>query len=149
LKKELYTATLIQGIDHDANYKSKDDSQDETDWVRTTEAHEAIITRSIRPCSKLMRDDTRTLLVLTVFILLWQGFLSDCESAMVRNVSRCGDLNMLLHLRGYKNDKSTCSPTVYARNFSRHSSGSHSAQLALLLTWIRHEQVKGYSMGKP
>ena len=113
LKNEMYTGTLIQGKTTTPNYKVKKTIlKDETDWVRTTEAHEAIITPAqFDLVQKLMRDDTRSPVGADgVHPFSGKVFCADCGSAMVRKVSRCGDHEYAYFIcGGYKNDKSTCS----------------------------------------
>ena len=62
LNDETYTGTLIQGRQGTLNYKIKDlIDRPETEWKRTENAHEAIITKQDYDLAqKIMRLDTRT-----------------------------------------------------------------------------------------
>ena len=62
LKDETYTGTLIQGRQGTLNYKIKDlINKPESEWKRTENAHEAIISKQdFDLAQKMMRLDTRT-----------------------------------------------------------------------------------------
>ena len=62
LKNEMYTGTLVQGKTSTPNHKIKSRTKkDEADWMRTENAHDAIITPALfDTIQKLMLEDTRS-----------------------------------------------------------------------------------------
>ena len=113
LKNEIYTGTLVQGKTTTPNYKVKKTIlKAETEWARTASAHEAIIAPAqFDLVQKIMLDDTRSPVGSDgVHPFSGKIFCADCESAMVRKVSRCGDHEYAYFVCGNnKQDKGMCS----------------------------------------
>jgi len=113
LKNEIYTGTLIQGKTTTPNYKVKKTFvKEESAWSRTENAHEAIISPAqFDLVQKLMLDDTRSPVgASSVHPFSGKVFCADCEAAMVRKVSRCGEREYAYFICGNnKNDKTFCS----------------------------------------
>ena len=113
LKNEIYTGTLVQGKTTTPNYKVKKTIlKKETEWARTANAHEAIITPAqFDLVQKIMLDDTRSPVGSDgVHPFSGKVFCADCNGAMVRKVSRNGNHEYAYFICGNnKQDKSTCS----------------------------------------
>ena len=113
LKNEIYTGTLVQGKTTTPNYKVKKTIlKAETEWARTAAAHEAIIAPAqFDLVQKIMLDDTRSPVGSDgVHPFSGKIFCADCESAMGRKVSRCGDHEYAYFVCGSnKQDKGVCS----------------------------------------
>lgn len=113
LKNEVYTGTLVQGKTTTPNHKVKKTVvKDESEWARTENAHEAIIASAqFDLVQRLMMDDTRSPVgAKGVHPFSGKIFCADCESAMVRKVSRSGDNEYAYFIcGGNKNDRHFCS----------------------------------------
>jgi site-specific DNA recombinase len=94
LKDETYTGTLLQGKQGTFNYKLKDlIDKPESEWVRTEDAHEAIIHRQdFDLVQRLLRLDTRTSPGSDA-VQLFSGVLicGCCGSRMTRKTDRYKD----------------------------------------------------------
>ncbi len=113
LKNEIYTGTLVQGKTTSPNHKVKKTVvKPSSEWCRTENAHEAIISSSqFDLVQRIMLEDTRSP-VGTKGVHPFSGkiFCADCGSPMVRRVSRSGGHEYSYFIcGGNKNDKDTCS----------------------------------------
>ena len=113
LKNEMYTGTLVQGKTTSPNHKVKKRIvKPESEWVKTANTHEAIISASqFNLVRKIMLEDTRTPTG-SDHVHLFSGklFCSECGSPMVRRVSRSGGKEYAYFVcSGNKQNKSFCS----------------------------------------
>ena len=91
LKNEMYTGTLVQGKTTTPNHKIKSrTTKDEVDWMRTENAHDAIISPSIFDMvQKLMLEDTRSPSGdNSVHLFSGKVFCADCQSTMTRKKTK-------------------------------------------------------------
>ena len=91
LKNEMYTGTLVQGKTTTPNHKIKSrTTKDEADWMRTENAHDAIISPSIFDMvQKLMLEDTRSPSGdNSVHLFSGKVFCADCQSTMTRKKTK-------------------------------------------------------------
>ena len=113
LKNEVYTGTLVQGKTTSPNHKVKKTiAKPESEWTRTENAHDAIISPAqFDLVQRIMQDDTRSPVgAKGVHPFSGKIFCADCESPMVRRVSRCGDREYAYFIcGGNKSDKDSCS----------------------------------------
>jgi DNA invertase Pin-like site-specific DNA recombinase len=113
LKNEIYTGTLVQGKTTTPNHKVKKTMvKDPSEWSRTENAHEAIISAAqFDLVQKIMMDDTRSPAgVKGVHPFSGKIFCADCGNAMIRKVSRCGEAEYAYFIcGGNKNNRQTCS----------------------------------------
>lgn len=113
LKNEIYTGTLVQGKTTSPNHKVKKTVvKPQSEWARTENAHEPIITHAqFDLVQKLMLDDTRSPSGATgVHPFSGKIYCADCGSPMVRRVSRCGEKEYAYFIcGGNKSDKTSCS----------------------------------------
>lgn len=87
LKNEMYTGTLVQGKTSTPNHKIKNRTKkDEVDWMRTENAHDAIISPALFDrVQKIMLDDTRSPSGDdAVHLFSGKVFCADCQSTMTR-----------------------------------------------------------------
>ena len=87
LKNEMYTGTLVQGKTSTPNHKIKNRTKkDEADWMRTENAHDAIISPALFDrVQKIMLDDTRSPSGDdAVHLFSGKVFCADCQSTMTR-----------------------------------------------------------------
>lgn len=113
LKNEMYCGTLVQGKTTSPNHKVKKTvAKPSSEWCRTENAHEAIISPAqFDLVQRIMLDDTRSP-VGTNGVHPFSGkiFCADCNSPMVRRVSRSGGREYSYFIcGGNKSDKSFCS----------------------------------------
>lgn len=91
LKNEMYTGTLVQGKTTTPNHKIKSrTTKDEADWMRTENAHDAIISPSVFDMvQKLMLEDTRSPSGdNSVHLFSGKVFCADCQSTMTRKKTK-------------------------------------------------------------
>ena len=91
LKNEMYTGTLVQGKTSTPNHKIKSRTmKEESDWMRTENAHDAIITPALfDTIQKLMLEDTRSPSGDdSVHLFSGKVFCADCQSTMTRKRTR-------------------------------------------------------------
>ena len=91
LKNEMYTGSLVQGKTTTPNHKIKSrTTKDEADWMRTENAHDAIISPSIFDMvQKLMLEDTRSPSGdNSVHLFSGKVFCADCQSTMTRKKTK-------------------------------------------------------------
>ena len=91
LKNEMYTGTLVQGKTTTPNHKIKSrTTKNEADWMRTENAHDAIISPSIFDMvQKLMLEDTRSPSGdNSVHLFSGKVFCADCQSTMTRKKTK-------------------------------------------------------------
>ncbi len=113
LKNEIYTGTLLQGKTTTPNHKVKKTMlKDESEWSRTENAHEPIISAAqFDIVQEIMLDDTRSPVGVTgVHPFSGKIFCADCEKPMVRKLSRSGGKEYAYFIcGGNKSDKHFCS----------------------------------------
>ena len=91
LKNVLYTGTLVLAKTTTPNHKIKSrTTKDEADWMRTENAHDAIISPSIFDMvQKLMLEDTRSPSGdNSVHLFSGKVFCADCQSTMTRKKTK-------------------------------------------------------------
>ena len=91
LKNEMYTGTLVQGKTTTPNHKVKSRTRkDESDWMRTENAHEAIIAPALFDMVQaLMLEDTRSPSGEdSVHLFSGKVFCQDCQSTMTRKKTK-------------------------------------------------------------
>ena len=113
LKNEIYTGTLVQGKTTSPNHKVKKTvAKPSSEWSRTENAHEAIISPSqFDLVQRIMMEDTRSPVgAKGVHPFSGKIFCDDCGSPMVRRVSRSGGREYSYFIcGGNKSDKDFCS----------------------------------------
>lgn len=113
LNNEIYTGTLVQGKTTTPNHKVKKTVVKSADeWARVENAHEAIISAAqFDTVRALMLEDTRSPVgESSVHPFSGKIFCADCESSMVRKVSRSGSKEYAYFIcGGYKGNKNFCS----------------------------------------
>lgn len=113
LKNEMYCGTLVQGKTTSPNHKVKKTvAKPSNEWCRTENAHEAIISPAqFDLVQRIMLDDTRSPVGSNgVHPFSGKIFCADCNSPMVRRVSRSGGREYSYFIcGGNKSDKSFCS----------------------------------------
>lgn len=113
LKNEIYTGTLVQGKTTSPNHKVKKTvAKPSSEWSRTENAHEAIISPAqFDLVQRIMMEDTRSPVGANgVHPFSGKIFCADCDSPMVRRVSRSGGHEYSYFIcGGNKNDKNSCS----------------------------------------
>ena len=112
LKNEMYTGTLVQGKTTTPNHKVKTrTTKDEADWMRTENAHEAIIPISLfDTVQRVMLEDTRSPSGdESVHLFSGKVFCADCQNTMVRKRTRSAGKEYVYFIcNTNKQDKSTC-----------------------------------------
>lgn len=91
LKNEMYTGTLVQGKTTTPNHKVKTrTTKDESDWMRTENAHDAIIPPALfDTVQRIMLEDTRSPSGDdSVHLFSGKVFCADCQNTMVRKRTR-------------------------------------------------------------
>ena len=91
LKNEVYTGTLVQGKTTTPNHKVKTrTTKDESDWMRTENAHDAIIPLALfDTVQRIMLEDTRSPSGDdSVHLFSGKVFCADCQNTMVRKRTR-------------------------------------------------------------
>lgn len=113
LKNEMYTGTLVQGKTSTPNYKIKDRTiKDKEDWIRTENAHEAIIpAATFDLVQKLMLEDTRSASGDdSVHLFSGKIFCQDCQGSMTRKRTKSAGKEYVYFIcTANKQDKSVCS----------------------------------------
>ena len=113
LRNEMYTGTLVQGKTSTPNYKIKDrTTKDREDWIRTENAHEAIISPAIFDLvQKLMLEDSRSASSDdSVHLFSGKIFCRDCQSSMIRKKTKSAGREYVYFVCGTnKKDRSVCS----------------------------------------
>jgi len=129
LKNEMYIGTLVQGKTTSPNHKVKKKVQKpSSEWSRTENAHEAIISASqFDLVQQLMKEDTRCPTGGTA-VTLFAGkvFCKDCGSPMLRKTP-----DAVYICSGNKHDTTSCSTSHRIRE-----SKLYDAVLAVLQTHI-------------
>lgn len=113
LKNEMYTGTLVQGKTTTPNHKVKTrTTKDEADWMRTENAHDAIIPLSLfDTVQRIMLEDTRSPSGgESVHLFSGKVFCADCQNTMVRKRTRsAGKEYVYFVCNTNKQDKNDCS----------------------------------------
>lgn len=113
LSNEIYTGTMVQGINRKINYKLKiSRAVPKEEWIRVANTHEAIIDRTtFDEVQRLLRIDTRTSPTEeTVYLFSGLVVCRDCGQNMIRRTSRRGDkAYVYYHCSTYKNTKNCTS----------------------------------------
>ena len=112
LKNEMYTGTLVQGKTSTPNHKVKvRTTKDEADWMRTENAHDAIIPPSLfDTVQRIMLEDTRSPSGDdSVHLFSGKVFCADCQNTMVRKRTRSAGKEYVYFIcNTNKQDKSSC-----------------------------------------
>lgn len=112
LKNEMYTGTLVQGKTTTPNHKVKTrTTKDEAEWMRTENAHEAIIPISLfDTVQRVMLEDTRSPSGdESVHLFSGKVFCADCQNTMVRKRTRSAGKEYVYFIcNTNKLDKSSC-----------------------------------------
>lgn len=121
LKNEIYTGVMVQGKERTLNYKIKKRIKvSKEDWIRVTDAHEAIISKEdFAIVQKLMLRDTRTA-PSGRQLYLFSGLLrcGGCGGNMVRKKIRSAGKEYCYYIcSNHKNDKSVCSSRRIREDF--------------------------------
>jgi len=110
LQNEVYTGTLIQGITSTPNYKVKKRiKKSESDWVRTENSHDSIISaEDFTLVKSLLKQDTRIRPGGTE-VYLFSGLLycGDCKRSLVRKPVKDSDYSYFV-CSTYKRNKDEC-----------------------------------------
>jgi len=110
LQNEVYTGTLIQGVTSTPNYKvRKRITKSESDWVRTENSHDAIISAEDYALVKsLLKQDTRIKPGGTE-VYLFSGLLycGDCKRSLVRKPVKNSNYSYYV-CSTYKRNKDEC-----------------------------------------
>ena len=114
LKNEMYTGTLVQGKTSTPNHKIKSRTKkDESDWMRTENAHDAIITPALfDQIQRLMLDDTRSPSGDdSVHLFSGKVFCADCQSTMTRKKTKSAGKEYIYFVcNANKVDRKVCDP---------------------------------------
>lgn len=114
LKNEMYMGTLVQGKSSTPNYKTENRTRkDESEWIRTENAHEAIIpAATFELVQKLMLEDSRSPSGKeTVHLFSGKVFCHDCKSSMTRKKTKSNGKEYVYFLcTANKQDKNVCNP---------------------------------------
>ena len=114
LKNEMYTGTLVQGKTSTPNHKIKSRTKkDEADWMRTENAHDAIITPALfDQIQRLMLDDTRSPSGDdSVHLFSGKVFCADCQSTMTRKKTKSAGKEYIYFVcNANKVDRKVCDP---------------------------------------
>ena len=107
LTNEMYTGTMVQGINSKINYKIKQSrSVPKEDWIRVENTHEAIVEKTVfDEVQRLLEFDTRTAPEKRE-VYLFSGLIicGDCGQNMIRRSStRGGKKYTYYHCSTYKN----------------------------------------------
>lgn len=112
LKNEMYTGTLVQGKTTTPNHKVKTrTTKDEADWMRTENAHDAIIPPALfDTVQRIMLEDTRSPSGDdSVHLFSGKVFCADCQNTMVRKRTRsAGKEYVYFVCNTNKQDKKAC-----------------------------------------
>lgn len=112
LKNEMYTGTLVQGKTTSPNHKVKSrTTKDESDWMRTENAHDAIIPPALfDTVQRIMLEDTRSPSGDdSVHLFSGKVFCADCQNTMVRKRTRsAGKEYVYFVCNTNKTDKKSC-----------------------------------------
>lgn len=112
LKNEMYTGTLVQGKTTSPNHKVKTrTTKDESDWMRTENAHDAIIPPALfDTVQRIMLEDTRSPSGDdSVHLFSGKVFCADCQNTMVRKRTRsAGKEYVYFVCNTNKQDKKAC-----------------------------------------
>lgn len=137
LTNEMYTGTMVQGINSKINYKVKQSRPvPKEDWVRVADTHEAIISRvDYEKVQKLMTYDTRTSPdQKTVYLFSGLIVCGDCGQNMVRRrVSKKGKHYNYYHCSTYKSGTGCTSHLISTEKIEEIVLSSIHAQIDLVL----------------
>ena len=137
LTNEMYTGTMVQGINSKINYKVKQSRPvPKEDWVRVADTHEAIVSRvDYEKVQKLMTYDTRTSPdQKTVYLFSGLIVYGDCGQNMVRRrVSKKGKHYNYYHCSTYKSGTGCTSHLISTEKIEEIVLSSIRAQIDLVL----------------
>ena len=113
LENEIYTGTMVQGLNRKVNYKIKQSKPVPKDeWIRVPDTHEAIVSKAIFQSAQDVRMlDTRTAPdKRSVYLFSGLLYCGDCGQNMVRRkVTAKNKVYNYYHCNTYKNGEG-CSP---------------------------------------
>lgn len=154
LTNEMYTGTMVQGINSKINYKIKQSrAVPKEEWIRVANTHEAIIEKPVfDEVQRLLGFDTRTAPEKReVYLLSGLVVCSDCGQNMVRRVvSKGGKKYTYYHCSTYKSGNGCSAHLVNADKLAQLVLEAIQVQIELLL---RAEnilrQINGISEEQP
>lgn len=137
LTNEMYTGTMVQGINSKINYKIKQSRPvPKEEWIRVENTHEAIIEKAVfDDVQRLLGFDTRTA-PKNREVYLFSGMIvcGDCGQSMVRRrVSRDGKQYNYYHCSTYKNGNGCSSHLINAEKLEQLVLESIQIQIGMLL----------------
>ena len=137
LTNEMYTGTMVQGINSKINYKVKMSRPvPREDWIRVSDTHKPIISREdFEKVQKLLTYDTRTAPE-QESVYLFSGLIvcGDCGQNMVRRSARRGDRKYTYyHCSTYKSGKGCNSHLIGTEQIEKIVLDSVRTQIDLVL----------------
>lgn len=137
LTNEMYTGTMVQGINSKINYKIKQSrAVPKEEWIRVENTHEAIIEKTVfNEVQRLLEFDTRTAPEQRE-VYLFSGLVicSDCGQNMVRRrVSRGGKKYTYYHCSTYKSGNGCSAHLINAEKLEVLVLESVQKQIELLI----------------
>lgn len=137
LENEIYTGTMVQGINRKVNYKIKQSRPvPKEDWIRVPDTHEAIVSRDIFECAQNIRKlDTRTAPDKdSVYIFSGLIYCGDCGQNMVKKkVKVSGHVYNYYHCNTYKNNNGCSSHLISDDKLQKIVLNAIRDQVALLV----------------
>ena len=137
LTNEMYTGTMVQGINSKINYKIKQSrAVPKEDWIRVSDTHEAIIDRAVfDEVKRLLEFDTRTAPDQNE-VYLFSGLIvcGDCGQNMVRRTATRNKRKYIYyHCSTYKSGKGCSSHLINADKVEQLVLEAVQVQVELLL----------------
>lgn len=137
LTNEMYTGTMVQGINRKINYKIKQSrAMPKEEWIRVENTHERIIEKSVfDEVQRLLEFDTRTAPEKRE-VYLFSGLVvcGDCRQNMVRRrVTRGGKKYAYYHCSTYKNGNGCSAHLINADKLEMLVLEAVRVQIAMLL----------------
>lgn len=137
LTNEMYTGTMVQGINRKINYKIRQSrAVPKEEWIRVENTHEKIIERSVfDDVQRLLKFDTRTAPEKRE-VYLFSGLVvcGDCGQNMVRRrVTRAGKKYTYYHCSTYKNGNGCSAHLINADKLELLVLEAVRTQIAMLL----------------
>lgn len=118
LTNEIYTGTMVQGLNSKISYKIKQSRPvPKTDWIRVENTHEAIVTKKVfDEVQRMLMFDTRTSPSNNeLYVFAGLIYCGDCGQSMVRRrVTQSGKQYTYFHCSSYKNGQGCTSHLISA-----------------------------------
>lgn len=142
LTNEIYTGTMVQGLNSKINYKIKQSRPvPKEDWIRVSGTHEPIVSReTFDKVQRLLLVDTRTSPEESA-VYLFSGLVlcGDCGQNMIRRrTTRGKNVYNYFHCSTYKNGDGCSSHLINAEKLEQIVLETIQAQIALL---VRAESI--------